>query len=151
MVGYLSGYWFDIVCDCKYFDWEDLIMAKKNKTEADTLFEDILKAGNVFCPLPNMDYSKYPEIDKFVAEFDNAHPHLAYEVKEDSDNYFDRLKKVESELIDKLLARTNLFKEFYEVVSMHFGIMTFYLVIIQMLTIKIDKLQEKLDRYENNN
>ena len=60
-------------------------MAKKNETEADTLFDDILKAGNVFCPLPNMDYSKYPEIKKFVDDYNNAHPHLAVEVMNDTD------------------------------------------------------------------
>ena len=125
-------------------------MAKKNQTVADSLLDKVLTLEKGFYPLANLDYSKYPEIEKFVADFNKAHPHLAHEVKVDTYKYMERLKKAELQLADKLLARTNQFKEYYEVASMHFGIVTFYMVIIQMLTIKMENLQEKLNRYENN-
>lgn len=125
-------------------------MAKKNETVADSLLDKVLTLEKGFYPLANLDYSKYPEIEKFVADFNKAHPHLAHEVKVDTYKYMERLKKAELQLADKLLARTNQFKEYYEVASMHFGIVTFYMVLIQMITIKMEKLQEKLDRYENN-
>lgn len=125
-------------------------MAKKNKTVAEDILGAALKLKSGFNPLEHLDYSKYPEIKKFVEDYNKAHPHLAYEVKEDSDNYFDRLTKVESELIDKLLARTNLFKEYYELASMHWGIITYFMTLCTMLSVKLEDLQEKLDRYENN-
>ena len=127
-----------------------MIMAKKNETVADSLLDKVLTLEKGFYPLANLDYSKYPEIEKFVADFNKAHPHLAHEVKVDTYKYMERLKKAELQLADKLLARTNQFKEYYEVASMHFGIVTFYMVLIQMITIKMENLQEKLDRYENN-
>ena len=150
MVGDLSGYWFGSVCVCKCNDWEDLIMAKKNETVADSILDQALKLEKGFYPLANLDYSKYPEIEKFVADFNRVHPHLAHEVKVDTSKYMERLKKAELQLADKLLSRTNQFKEYYEVSSMHFGIVTFYMVLIEMFTIKIEDLQEKLNRYENN-
>ena len=125
-------------------------MAKKNETVADSLLDKVLTLEKGFYPLANLDYSKYPEIEKFVADFNKAHPHLAHEVKVDTYKYMERLKKAELQLADKLLARTNQFKEYYEVASMHFGIVTFYMVLIQMITIKMENLQEKLNRYENN-
>ena len=150
MDGYLSGYWFDIVCDCKYFDWEDLIMAKKNKTVAENILGAALKLASGFNPLEHLDYSKYPEIKKFVDDYNKAHPHLAIEVSNDTDKYIAKLKNAEMQLVDKLLSRTNLYKEFYEVTSMNHGIITFYTVICQMQDIKLKELQEKLNRYENN-
>ena len=150
MVGYLSGYWFDIVRDCKYFDWEDLNMAKKNKRVADTILEGALKLADGFYPLADMDYSKYPEIKKFVDDFNKAHPHLAVEVMNDTAKYMDKLQKAEFELTEKLLERTNQFKEYYEVSSMHHGIITFYMTLCQMFSVKLEDLQEKLNRYENN-
>ena len=150
MVGDLSGYWFDIVCDCKYFDWEDLIMAKKNKTVTRTILEGALKVGKDFYPIASLDYSKYPEIKKFVDDFNKAHPHLAYEVMNDTDKYMDKLQEAELQLTDNLLSRTNQYKEYYEVASMHWGIITFYMTLCQMLSVKLENLQEKLDRYENN-
>ena len=151
MVGYLSGYWFGSVCDCKYNDWEDLIMAKKNKTATSAILEGALKLADGFYPLADMDYSKYPEIKKFVDDFNKAHPHLAVEVMNDTDKYMDKLQKAEFELTEKLLERTNQFKEYYEVSSMHHGIITFYMTLCQMFSVKLENLQEKLDRYENNN
>ena len=144
MVGYLSGYWFGSVCVCKCNDWEDLIMAKKTKKASDIL-EYAMKLDKGFYPLANMDYSKYPEIKKFVDDFNKAHPHLAVEVMNDTHKYMDKLKKAEFELTEKLLERTNLFKEYYEVASMNAGIITFY-----MFSLKLEDLQEKLNRYENN-
>ena len=149
MVGYLSGYWFGSVCVCKCNDWEDLIMAKKNKKASDIL-EYAMKLDKGFYPLANMDYSKYPEIKKFVDDFNKAHPHLAVEVMNNTDKYMDKLQKAEDDLTEKLLERTNQFKEYYEVASMHHGIITFYMTLCQMFSVKLEDLQEKLDRYENN-
>ena len=150
MVGYLSGCGFDIVCDCKCNDREDLIMAKKNKTVTENILGAALKLEFGFNPLEHVDYSKYPEIKKFVDDFNKAHPHLAYEVMNDTDKYMDKLQEAELQLIDNLLSRTNQYKEYYEVASMHWGIITFYMTLCQMLSVKLENLQEKLDRYENN-
>ena len=149
MVGYLSGYWFGSVCVCKCNDWEDLIMAKKTKKASDIL-EYAMKLDKGFYPLANMDYSKYPEIKKFVDDFNKAHPHLAFEAMKDTDKYMDELQKAELQLIDNLLSRTNQFKEYYEVASMYCGIITYFMTLCTMLSVKLENLQEKLDRYENN-
>ena len=125
-------------------------MAKKTKKASDIL-EYAMKLDKGFYPLANMDYSKYPEIKKFVDDFNKAHPHLAVEVMNDTDKYMDKLMIAANDLTDKLLERTNQFKEYYEVASMHHGIITFYMTLCQMLTVKLQDLQEKLDRYENNN
>ena len=125
-------------------------MAKKNETVTRTILEEALKVGKGFYPIASLDYSKYPEIKKFVDDFNKAHPHLAVEVMNDTDKYMDKLQKAEFELTEKLLERTNQFKEYYEVSCMHHGIITFYMTLCQMLTVKLQDLQEKLDRYENN-
>ena len=124
-------------------------MAKKTKKASDIL-EYAMKLDKGFYPLAKMDYSKYPEIKKFVDDFNNAHPHLAVEVMNDTDKYMDKLQKAESELTDKLLERTNQFKEYYEVASMHYGIITFFMTLSEMFSERMKDLQEKLDRYENN-
>ena len=125
-------------------------MAKKNKTATSAILEGALKLADGFYPLADMDYSKYPEIKKFVDDFNKAHPHLAVEVMNDTDKYMDKLQKAEFELTEKLLERTNQFKEYCEVSSMHHGIITFYMTLCQMFSVKLENLQEKLDRYENN-
>ena len=125
-------------------------MAKKTKKASDIL-EYAMKLDKGFYPLANMDYSKYPEIKKFVDDFNKAHPHLAVEVMNDTDKYMDKLMIAENDLTDKLLERTNQFKEYYEVASMHHGIITFFMTLCEMFKVKLENLQEKLDRYENNN
>lgn len=125
-------------------------MAKKNETVTRSILEEALKVGKGFYPIASLDYSKYPEIKKFVDDFNKAHPHLAVEVMNDTDKYMDKLMIAANDLTDKLLERTNQFKEYYEVASMHHGIITFYMTLCQMLTVKLQDLQEKLDRYENN-
>ena len=124
-------------------------MAKKTK-KASEILEYAMKIDKGFYPLANMDYSKYPEIKKFVDDFNKAHPHLAVEVMNNTDKYMDKLMIAENDLTEKLLERTNQFKEYYEVASMHHGIITFYMTLCQMFSVKLEDLQEKLDRYENN-
>lgn len=124
-------------------------MAKKTKKASDIL-EYAMKLDKGFYPLANMDYSKYPEIKKFVDDFNKAHPHLAVEVMNDTDKYMDKLMIAENDLTDKLLERTNQFKEYYEVASMHHGIITFFITLCEMFKVKLEDLQGKLDRYENN-
>ena len=125
-------------------------MAKKNKTVAETILGAALKLEFGFNPLEHVDYSKYPEIKKFVDDFNKAHPHLAVEVMNDTDKYMDKLMIAENDLTEKILERTNQFKEYYEVSCMYHGIITFFMTLCQMFTIKIEDLQEKLNRYENN-
>lgn len=125
-------------------------MDKKNNKVTVITLEEALKLEKGFYPLADLDYSIYPEIKKFVDDYNKAHPHLAIEVSNDTDKYIAKLKNAESELVRELLECTNLYKEFYEVVSMNHGIITFYTVICQMQDIKLKELQEKLDRYENN-
>ena len=125
-------------------------MDKNNKKVTVITLEEALKRVKGYYPLADLDYSIYPEIKKFVDDYNKAHPHLAVEVSNDTDKYIAKLKKAESELVRELLECTNLYKEFYEVTSMNHGIITFYTVICQMQDIKIKELQEKLDRYENN-
>ena len=125
-------------------------MDKNNKKVTVITLEEALKLEKGFYPLADLDYSKYPEIKKFVDDYNKAHPHLAIEASNYSDKYIAKLKNAEMQLVDKLLSRTNLYKEFYEVASMNHGIITFYTVICQMQAIKLQELQEKLDRYENN-
>ena len=125
-------------------------MAKKNKTVAETILGTALKLEFGFNPLEHVDYSKYPEIKKFVEDYNKAHPHLAYEVMNDTDKYMDKLQEAELQLTDNLLSRTNQYKEYYEVASMHWGIITYYMTLCTMLGVKLGNLQEKLDRYENN-
>ena len=124
-------------------------MAKKTKKASDIL-EYAMKLDKGFYPLANMDYSKYPEIKKFVDDFNKAHPHLAVEVMNNTDKYMDKLQKAEDDLTEKLLERTNQFKEYYEVASMHYGIITFFMTLSEMFSERMKDLQEKLDRYENN-
>ena len=150
MVGYLSGYWFGSVCVCKCNDWEDLIMAKKTKTVERSILEGALKVEEGFNPIAYLDYSEYPEIEKFVDDYNKAHPHLAFEVMNDTDKFMDELQKAELQLTDNLLSRTNQYKEYYEVASMHWGIITYFMTLCTMLSVKLENLQEKLDRYENN-
>ena len=124
-------------------------MAKKTK-KASEILEDAMKIDKGFYPLAEMDYSKYPEIKKFVDDFNKAHPHLAVEVMNDTDKYMGKLMIAENDLTEKILERTNQFKEYYEVSCMYHGIITFYMILCQMFSVKIEDLQEKLDRYENN-
>ena len=125
-------------------------MAKKNETVARNILEGALKLEEGFNPIAYLDYSEYPEIEKFVNDYNKAHPHLAYEVMNDTDKYMDKLQEAELQLTDNLLSRTNQFKEYYEVASMHWGIITYFMTLCTMLSVKLENLQEKLDRYENN-
>ena len=126
-------------------------MDKKNKKVKVITLEEALKLEKGFYPLADMDYSFYPEIKKFVDDYNKAHPHLAIEVMNDTDKYIAKVKNAESELVREMLECTNLFKEYYQVSCMYSGIITFFTVVSQMKDIKLKELQEKLDRYENNN
>ena len=124
-------------------------MAKKTK-KASEILEYAMKIDKGFYPLAKMDYSKYPEIKKFVDDFNKAHPHLAVEVMNDTYKYMDKLMIAENDLTEKILERTNQFKEYYEVSCMYHGIITYLQVHVDILRSRNKKLQEKLDRYENN-
>ena len=126
-------------------------MDKKNKKVKVITLEEALKLEKGFYPLADLDYSIYPEIKKFVDDYNKAHPHLAIEVMNDTDKYIAKVKNAESELVREMLECTNLFKEYYQVSCMYSGIITFLILVLQMKDINLKELQEKLDRYENNN
>ena len=126
-------------------------MDKKNKKVEVITLEEALKLEKGFYPLADLDYSIYPEIKKFVDDYNKAHPHLAIEVMNDTDKYIAKVKNAESELVREMLECTNLFKEYYQVSCMYSGIITFLIAVLQMKDINLKELQEKLDRYENNN
>ena len=126
-------------------------MDKKNKKLDVIILEEILKLKKCFYPLADLDYSIYPEIKKFVDDYNKAHPHLAIEVMNDTGKYIAKVKNAESELVREMLECTNLFKEYYQVSCMNSGIITFLTVVLKMKDINLKVLQEKLDRYENNN
>ena len=125
-------------------------MDKKNKKVTVITLEEALKLEKGFYPLADLDYSIYPEIKKFVDDYNKAHPHLAIEVMNDTDKYIAKVKNAESELVREMLECTNLFKEYYQVSCMYSGIIIFLTVVCQMKDINLKELQEKLDRYENN-
>ena len=126
-------------------------MDKKNKKVKVITLEEALKLEKGFYPLADYDYSIYPEIKKFVDDYNKAHPYLAIEVMNDTGKYIAKVKNAESELVREMLECTNLFKEYYQVSCMYSGIITLLTVVSQMKDINLKELQEKLDRYENNN
>ena len=74
-------------------------MDKKNKKVKVITLEEALKLKKGFYPLADLDYSIYPEIKKFVDDYNKAHPHLAIEVMNDTDKYIAKVKNAESELV----------------------------------------------------
>lgn len=74
-------------------------MDKNNKKVTVITLEEALKLTKGYYPLADLDYSIYPEIKKFVDDYNKAHPHLAIEVSNDANKYIAKLKNAESELI----------------------------------------------------
>ena len=142
MVGDLSGYWFDIVCDCKYFDWEGLIMGYKQLGHGNIQLIDVDNES-----LKQMYPLVYANCQMFIA----THPELAEEMYKDPAAYVEEYNKCVKVLGDKLLNTTQLFGRFFEMQHRVGGILMYQSVHIEILQDKIKKLQEKLNRYENNN
>ena len=141
MVGYLSGYWFGSVCDCKCNDWEDLIMGYK-ETGYGTL--DLIAVDEEL--LSQM----YPMVSANCKAFLAVHNDLALEMYKDPDAYTEEYNLAVKDFSERLLNETQLFARFFELQHRVGGIITYLQVHIDILRSRNKKLQEKLDRYENN-
>ena len=142
MVGYLSGYWFGSVCVCKCNDWEDLIMG------------DYKQIGYGIIKLIDVDeeslFQMYPLVAACCKTFKAGHPELAEEMFNDSAAYVEEYNKCVKDFCDRLLNETQLFAKFYELQQRLSGMLTYQSVHIEILNNQVKDLQEKLDRYENN-
>ena len=141
MVGYLSGYWFGSVCDCKCNDWEDLIM-------------DYKETGYGFIEFMSVDEEllsqMYPMVAANCKAFLAAHNDLALEMYRDPAAYAEEYNKAVKDFSERLLNETQLFARFFELQHRVGGIITYLQVHVDILRSRNKKLQEKLDRYENN-
>ena len=141
MVGYLSGYWFGSVCDCKCNDWEDLIMGYKETgygiIEFMSVDEELLS-------------QMYPMVAANCKAFLAAHNDLALEMYRDPAAYAEEYNKAVKDFSERLLNETQLFARFFELQHRVGGIITYLQVHVDILRSRNKKLQEKLDRYENN-
>ena len=141
MVGYLSGYWFGSVCDCKCNDWEDLIMGYKETgygiIEFMSVDEELLS-------------QMYPMVAANCKAFLAAHNDLALEMYRDPAAYAEEYNKAVKDFSERLLNETQLFARFFELQHRVGGIFTYLQVHVDILRSRNKKLQEKLDRYENN-
>ena len=142
MVGYLSGYWFGSVCDCKCNDWEDLIMGD---------YREIGYGGIQLIDVDDEQLKQiYPLVHANCKMFLASHPELAEEMYKDPAAYVEEYNKCVKVFGDKLLNETQLFGRFFELQHRVGGIMRYQAVFIEILRDHIKKLQEKLNRYENN-
>ena len=141
MVGYLSGYWFSSICDCKCNDWEDLIMGYKETgygtIEFMSVDEELLS-------------QMYPMVAANCKAFLAAHNDLALEMYRDPAAYAEEYNKAVKDFSERLLNETQLFARFFELQHRVGGIITYLQVHVDILRSRNKKLQEKLDRYENN-
>lgn len=141
MVGYLSGYWFGSVCVCKCNDWEDLIMGYR-ETGYGTI--DFIAVDEEL--LSQM----YPIVAANCKAFLAAHNDLALEMYRDPAAYAEEYNKAVKDFSERLLNETQLFARFFELQHRVGGIITYLQVHVDILRSRNKKLQEKLDRYENN-
>ena len=141
MVGYLSGYWFDIVRDCKYFDWEDLNMGTKHLGYGSIQLIDVDEES-----LSQM----YPLVAANCKAFKAAHPELAEEMYKNPAAYVEEYNKCAKDFGDRLLNGTQLFERFFELQQRIGGILMYQAVHIEFMISENKELREKLNRYENN-
>ena len=142
MVGYLSGYWFGSVCDCKCNDWEDLIMGDYKQIG----YGDLQLLGVDEETLSQM----YPLVAANCKAFLSAHKDLAKEMYDAPAAYVKDYNKAVKEFCDLLLNQTQLFERFFEIQHRMCGLLLYQAVHIEILREKKKELQEKLNRYENN-
>ena len=95
-------------------------------------------------------YQMYPLVAACCNAFKAAHPELAEEMFKDPAAYIEEYNKCVEDFCDRLLNETQLFARFFELQQRLSGMLTYKSVHIKILRDKIKKLQEKLDRYENN-
>ena len=141
MVGYLSGYWFGIICFGSRNDWEDLIMGYK-ETGYGTI---------EFMPVDEELLSQmYPMVAANCKAFLAAHNDLALEMYRDPAAYAEEYNKAVKDFSERLLNETQLFARFFELQHRVGGILTYLQVHVDILRTRNKELQEKLNRYENN-
>ena len=92
----------------------------------------------------------YPLVAANCKAFLSAHKDLAKEMYDDPAAYVKDYNKAVKEFCDLLLNQTQLFARFFEIQHRMRGLLLYQVVDIEILTEKKKELQEKLDRYENN-
>ena len=92
----------------------------------------------------------YPLVAANCKAFLAAHKDLAKEMYDDPAAYVKDYNKAVKEFCDRLLNETQLFARFFEIQHRMCGLLLYQVVHIEILTEKKKELQEKLNRYENN-
>ena len=92
----------------------------------------------------------YPMVAANCKAFLAAHNNLAKEMYDDPEAYVKDYNKAVKEFCDLLLNQTQLFGRFFEIQHRMRGLLLYQAVHIEILTEKKKELQEKLNRYENN-
>lgn len=93
----------------------------------------------------------YPLVYANCQMFLAAHPELAEEMYNNPAAYVEEYNKCVKVFGDKLLNETQLFGRFFELQHRVGGILMYQSVHIEILNNQVKELQEKLNRYENNN
>ena len=92
----------------------------------------------------------YPFMWANIKMFDKAHPSLPEEMYDNPQGYVEELNKVAEDFGNLLLNQTQLYSRYYELMSRIAGVLTYQTVVVEMMKNEINKLKEKLSRYENN-
>ena len=92
----------------------------------------------------------YPMVSANCKAFLAVHNDLALEMYKDPDAYTEEYNLAVKDFSERLLNETQLFARFFELQHRVGGIITYLQVNIDILRSRNKKLQEKLNRYENN-
>ena len=92
----------------------------------------------------------YPMVAANCKAFLAVHNDLALEMYRDPAAYTEEYNKAVKDFSERLLNETQLFARFFELQHRVGGIITYLQVHVDILRTRNKKLQEKLDRYENN-
>ena len=92
----------------------------------------------------------YPMVSANCKAFLAAHDDLALEMYRDPAAYAEEYNRAVKDFSERLLNETQLFARFFELQHRVGGIITYLQVHVDILRSRNKKLQEKLDRYENN-
>ena len=92
----------------------------------------------------------YPMVAANCKAFLAAHNDLSLEMYKDPAAYVEEYNKAVKDFSERLLNETQLFARFFELQHRVGGLITYLQVHVDILRSINKKLQEKLDRYENN-
>ena len=92
----------------------------------------------------------YPIVAANCKAFLSAHNDLALEMYKDPAAYAEEYNKAVKDFSERLLNETQLFARFFELQHRVGGLITYLQVHVDILRSRNKKLQEKLDRYGNN-